>query len=176
MKFIKKTSGGFTVLEFLVVLAIIIILISIALPSLERARVKSHNEKMVTDVKTMVLGIEQFKQVCGRYPKLDDVDEVCNDDNENITVREFIPMIGDYQKSFNEEEQGTLYYYRFGTNGVCHGFHLGIRLEDSGDQVYAFSGDENERSDLEGFEACGENAQGTAFDGSVGNIFDIMRK
>ena len=53
----NKYIKGFTVLEFLIVVAIIMILIAIILPNLQLAREKSFDEKRVTDLKTISLEI-----------------------------------------------------------------------------------------------------------------------
>jgi prepilin-type N-terminal cleavage/methylation domain-containing protein len=64
----KKSAPGFTVLEFLIVLAIMLILIAIALPGLQQSRVKAEDEKRITDLRTITLGLEQYKQLCEQYP------------------------------------------------------------------------------------------------------------
>lgn len=182
MKFLRKTSSGFTVLEFLIVLAIIIILVAIALPALERARTRSYNEKIVTDLKSMALGLEQFKQSCGEYPAEISADVECNDEDREITLRNFIPMINDY--SFNSSDPGKvadIQYFRFSTGNAtfCTGFHIGAQLRNNGDNDLnfdSFLGDMN--FDSRDFDPCtvGNSAPGSGFDGESSGIFDIVRQ
>lgn len=184
MKFLRKTSSGFTVLEFLIVLAIIIILIAIALPALERARTRSYNEKIVTDLKSMALGLEQFKQSCGEYPATISADAPCGDSEKNseITLRNFIPMINDY--SFNSSDPGKvadIQYFRFSTGNAtfCTGFHIGAQLRGNGENSSnydSFLGDMN--FDSRDFDPCtvGNSAPGSGFDGESSGIFDIVRQ
>ncbi len=56
----KRLQQGFTVLEFLIVIAIMCILIAIALASLTSSREKAVDEKKITELKTAALGIEQY--------------------------------------------------------------------------------------------------------------------
>ncbi len=182
MKFLRKTTSGFTVLEVLIVLTIIIILLSIALPALERARVRSYNEKIVTDVKVMALGLEQFKQSCGDYPAEIKADTSCDDDkNSEVTLREFIPSINDY--SFNgigaeKKTVANILYFPFSTDKAdfCTGFHIGAQLRDGGDNssnIETFVGDMD--FDSESLTGCnGTSARG--FNGSIPGIFDIVRQ
>lgn len=185
MKFLRKTSSGFTVLEFLIVLAIIIILVAIALPALERARTRSYNEKIVTDLKSMALGLEQFKQSCGEYPATISADAPCGDGEKNsgITLRNFIPMINDY--SFNSPDPSkvaNIQYFRFSTGNAtfCTGFHIGAQLRNNGtndSNFDSFLGDMNFNS--ERFTECGVGGVtgSSGFDGSNDRgIFDIVRQ
>jgi general secretion pathway protein G len=182
MKFLRKTTSGFTVLEVLIVLTIIIILLSIALPALERARVRSYNEKIVTDVKVMALGLEQFKQSCGEYPAEITAGEPCNDSNSEVTLREFIPVINDY--SFNESavEKGkvaNILYFPFSTGNAdfCTGFHIGAQLRDGGNSsnIETFVGDMDFNSDSPDYQPCFKTTNTRGFKGET-NLFDIVRQ
>lgn len=131
MKLHYSKNSGFTVLEFLIVLGIILILIAILLPSLGASRDKSFDDKKITDLKTVALGIEQYKQVCGFYPAKIDPLETCSDHlpaGQNLS--NFIPDIASYH--FNDGNSG--YYYTplaFDRDHPldCNGFHLGAELK-----------------------------------------------
>jgi prepilin-type N-terminal cleavage/methylation domain-containing protein len=120
---------GFTVLEFLIVIAIMCILISIALASLTSSRAKSIDEKKVTDLKTAALGLEQYKQVCGTYPAEIDPNQQCDALGTN-TLTMFIPNIESYH--FNDPAYGFYYTplsYDINHKDHCDGFHLGVELK-----------------------------------------------
>ncbi len=129
MKLYYVKSKGFTVLEFLIVLGIILLLIAIILPSLGRSRDKSFDDKKVTDLKTVALGIEQYKQICGVYPAQIGPLVNCSQLGTN-TLSSFIPDIASYK--FNDGASG--YYYTplaFDRthSDECDGFHLGAELK-----------------------------------------------
>lgn len=168
---LRKQHAGFTVLEFLIVLAIIVILIAIALPSLERARTRSRNEKIVTDLKTIALGLEQFKQSCGEYPPGISKDELCNDDNRGVTLSQFIPVMNDYQFDGGE---GDIVYFPIATgtnNNICYSFHIGANLQDASEDY--FLGDDN--FDSSESPACDGYKGGPGFKGDDPGLFDIVR-
>lgn len=172
-----RNMPGFTVLEFLIVLAIIIILVAIALPALERARTRSYNEKLVTDLKIVALGLEQFKQSCGEYPEEITNDYPCNqDDSDSVTLREFIPLINDY--SFNSSdtssEKPNISYYPFGNSDFCYGFHVGVTLRDAEDDFYV--DDANFNSLAGNYSDCLSSIGSRGFNGSDPNLYDIVKQ
>lgn len=123
-----RFQNGFTVLEFLIVIAIMCILIAIALASLTSSREKSIDEKKITDLKTAALGIEQYKQICGTYPPEIDANQQCDALGIN-TLSDFIPNIEEYH--FNDPAYGFYYTplsYDSNDMGNCDGFHLGVEL------------------------------------------------
>jgi type II secretory pathway pseudopilin PulG len=180
MNYLRKTSG-FTVLEFLIVLTIIIILVAIALPALERARVRSYNEKIVTDIKSMALGLEQFKQTCGEYPTQISPDTPCNENNPETTLRQFIPMINDY--TFNGGGTGAVadisyFPFRVGNANFCTGFHIGAALRQGNNSanIDTFVGDMDFNSIDRELVLCGDVSFSVGFDGRTPGVFDIVRQ
>jgi len=138
----KRLQQGFTVLEFLIVIAIMCILIAIALASLTSSREKSIDEKKITDLKTAALGLEQYKQVCGVYPPEIDPNQQCDALGTN-TLSNFIPNIERYH--FNDPAYGFYYTplsYDINNMDHCDGFHLGVELKTDIDGTVAI-GDSN---------------------------------
>lgn len=171
-----RTIPGFTVLEFLIVLAIIIILVAIALPALERARTRSYNEKLVTDLKIIAIGLEQFKQSCGEYPNQMHDNYRCDEKNINsITLNEFIPIINDYNYNSSATNKPNIVYYPFGDNNFCYGFHIGVMLRDAEEDFYV--GDEDFDSSNENkYSSCTPDNTGYGFNGKQEGLYDIVKQ
>jgi prepilin-type N-terminal cleavage/methylation domain-containing protein len=174
----SRLQKGFTVLEFLIVIAIMCILISIALASLTSSREKSLDEKKVTDLKTAALGIEQYKQVCGTYPPQIDPNQQCvgNDNLGTNTLSKFIPNIENYH--FNDPAFG--FYYAplaFDLNHPddCDGFHLGVMLKNKVEGTIAV-GDSNINSGDPAYHICTANdVNGAVINGVDEKMFDIFK-
>ncbi len=168
----KKHSFGFTVLEFLVVLAIILILVAILLPSLQKAREQSFDDKKVTDLKTIALGIEQFKQACGFYPPVLLGSQPCYNSSNN-TLKDFVSNIDDFKFNIQDGEYmyAAIALDQANNPSVCDSFHLGVKL--TGETVGTLSeGDSN-------FTSTGSNMCAglppISIDGNDPHIFDIHR-
>jgi prepilin-type N-terminal cleavage/methylation domain-containing protein len=159
----KKSAPGFTVLEFLIVLAIMLVLIAIALPGLQQSRAKAEDEKRITDLRTIALGLEQYKQVCEEYPYSLDPSQPC----EGKTLADFIPDLAKLNLS-------KLFKYvplSYGDGDDCIGFHIGVTLRDN-NQIITGSGDQNFDSSDSIF-CTGFNEQG--FNGKLEGVFDLHR-
>jgi prepilin-type N-terminal cleavage/methylation domain-containing protein len=66
--FTRIVGRGFTLVEILVVIAIIGILASIIMASLSTARAKGRDAKRLSDIKQIQLALELFYDACGNYP------------------------------------------------------------------------------------------------------------
>ncbi|MCB9769223.1 MAG: prepilin-type N-terminal cleavage/methylation domain-containing protein [Candidatus Omnitrophica bacterium] len=60
--------GGFTLLELLIVIAIVLILIAIALPNFLEARIRANVARANSDIRTLVTGLEAYFADWGNYP------------------------------------------------------------------------------------------------------------
>ncbi len=176
----NKLQQGFTVLEFLIVVAIIMILLSIILPSLQTARERSFDEKRVTDLKTISLELEQFKQACGGYPDKLDAGIPCGDDmTGNNNLGQYIPELGQYNINDNTVP-GYIMYTPFSVNAtdpICVAFHLAITLQSDTTGIFANGdADFNSTPSLQfPYVPCGDTGA-AGFDGSVSNMYDIFKQ
>jgi type II secretory pathway pseudopilin PulG len=174
----QKNHRGFTVLEFLIVLAIIIILIAILLPNLQKAREKSEDERMVGDLKQVALGLEQYKQICGEYPaKIEKSSSCINMDSSGTNLGNFIANIGSYK--FNDGSSGYLYApiaYNIYNPDECNGYHLGVKLtnEISGNVAVGDNVGEFDSTNLIGSVRCSGDTSG-GFNGNNSKVFDIVQ-
>jgi prepilin-type N-terminal cleavage/methylation domain-containing protein len=69
----KNTSKGFSLLELLVVIALIGLLSSIVLVAVNKARIRSHNTQRIHDMTQIQLALELYYQKHGAYPEGDHV-------------------------------------------------------------------------------------------------------
>ena len=64
----NTTQRGFTLVELLTVIAVIGILSSVTIFSLSGARERARDGERVSEIGTIVLAAELYKDACGRYP------------------------------------------------------------------------------------------------------------
>lgn len=166
-------AKGFTVLEFLIVLAIILLLIAIILPNLQKSREKSVEEKKVSDIKIVALGLEQYKQICGSYPEKIEKLATCPQMNSETNLGTFIPELDKLQFSVGSSEY---LYYPISLNPIdtneCTGYHLAVKLGHDITGTNLSVGDKN--FDSRTAPSCG-NTSAVGFDGNDPAIFDIAR-
>lgn len=166
-------AKGFTVLEFLIVLAIILVLIAIILPNLQKSREKSVEEKKVSDIKIVALGLEQYKQICGSYPEKIEKLATCAQMNSETNLGTFIPNLDTMRFSIGSSEY---YYYPISLNSIdtndCTGYHLGVKLNHDITGTALSVGDKN--FDSRSMPSCG-NTSAVGFEGGDPTIFDIAR-
>jgi prepilin-type N-terminal cleavage/methylation domain-containing protein len=66
---IFKTSRGFTLVEIMIVVAIIAVLVTIAVPAWTRASYQARNTRFINDAKKFADGIELFASEKNYYPE-----------------------------------------------------------------------------------------------------------
>ena len=129
----KKFHAGFTVLEILIVLAIMSILMSLILVGLNSARSHSQDQNKVTAVQTIVVGLTQYYDACRSYPAtLDATNPATCSNLGGKTIIDFIPDLA----SYNFNQTGSSYMYTGLTTGQsnstdCSNFHIGVNLAGS---------------------------------------------
>lgn len=69
MKWKKAGNGGFTLLELLIVVAVIGILAAIAIPALSSYRVRAYNTSAVADLASLKTQLESYYSEEKAYPK-----------------------------------------------------------------------------------------------------------
>lgn len=88
-----KLNSAFTLVELLVVVAIILILAGIILPNITNARMKSRDSKRISDIGQLQLSLEQFFNRCQGYPSAAPLTTSSNVAGCSYTLGSFISVI-----------------------------------------------------------------------------------
>lgn len=129
----QKKFGGFTLIEILVVIAIIGILASVALVGLGPVQKKGRDARRISDLRQIQTALELYFTKCGRYPAsgfsnmvasltAPDLSGECNSGG-SIGVRT-IP---------NDPRNADQFVYNYGSNGTS--YVLSARMEDEANAV-----------------------------------------
>ncbi len=114
---------GFTLLELLVVIALIGILASIVMVSLRRVRVEARDARRIDDLRTIADALERYAIDNGHYPRPDQIDKDnfnfdYSNDNEflNILVPDYLSSIprGPINGSGSAPWEPGNYFYAYG--------------------------------------------------------------
>jgi type II secretion system protein G len=106
---------GFTLIEFLVVIAIIGILSSVVVASLNTARLKARDAKRIADIKQIQLALEMYNDKNGSYPTA----------LSALTTAGFISVVP------TDPSAGAAYSFGYNPSTSPTTYHLGATLEDS---------------------------------------------
>lgn len=173
---VSGSLKGFTVLEFLIVVGIMVILISIVLVGLSSSRVRARDDRRIARIQTVAIAIEDFAADCRTYPLRMDLSYACPSDT-NLTL-------GRYISDFNGDDwnqPGGLNYVpiSYGSGVGCTGYHLWVQLENqnnslaTGDANWSSIGQTSCLSD--GVDSTTGNPSPTAVNGVTDGIYDLHR-
>jgi len=160
MKKITSFEKGFTVLEFLVVLAIIGILIAVALTGIDLSRERARDNTRISDMQNIALSLQQYNDVCREYP-YDIYDLNSPSDNgcpNNVTWESFATPILKDGLMPTDPVDGSQYSYVgisiYINSPVCVGYHLGAYLEQEENKLLANDANANSIP----YPICGNNS------------------
>src|SRR3989344_1934965 len=126
-----RINSGFTLVEMLVVVAILLILSTAGLSNFIFSIVKSHDTQRKQDLATIVKGIEAFVNDFGSYPD-------CDDDNSGLVACNFGGSMKAYfggtaqtylSRLPADPVPGQVYFYE----KTASGFNLYASLENAND-------------------------------------------
>jgi prepilin-type N-terminal cleavage/methylation domain-containing protein len=172
----KKFHKGFTVLELLIVIAIMAILMSLILVGLQSARSHARDQDKVTNLRTIVVGVTQFYDICRMYPASLDSTTTCPSLGTK-TLGDIIPNLADY----HFDATGSDYTYTALSGDTtdqtdCTNFHIGVHLDGN---VSSFSSQKSSFNSTIvnlplGMVICSSSTF-SGFDGTVDSVFDIKK-
>jgi len=129
-----KSGAGFTLIEILVVVAIIGILASVILVSVTSARARARDIKRVSDIRQLRTALELYFGNNGEYPTSDEFDQDCTEGNPAGTkclAPKYIPQIS--VDPFTGDEYKYVGIDADFAPGAakCLSYHLGAKLEET---------------------------------------------
>jgi prepilin-type N-terminal cleavage/methylation domain-containing protein len=178
----KRTQKAFTVLEFLVVIAIMGILISIVLVGLSAARERSRDDRRIARMQTISVALEDFASDCRAYPLRLDPTYECPS-NTALTFGNYISGLP--EDLINDSTvPGRIHYQplSFSTNNGtgCTGYHLYVQLEQLGNQTAM----RDSNFDSTQFQVCNADTAGitdtgnpspSPINGATDGVYDLRR-
>lgn len=139
----KKTKSGFTLVELMVTIAIIVLLTGIIMTNLVKPKSKARDAKKVSDIAQIQLAIELYFDKCKQYPNPTASNNVdinasnsasggaCTDNGTNVTLQRFISKI----PTATDGSAYDYYINNSGASGTKTDYILHAKLENSNDSV-----------------------------------------
>lgn len=178
----KFNHKGFTVLELLVILGIIIILMALVLVALNATRARSTDERKVAALRPVVIELQDYFSVCRSYPENISQSALtsgapCADlMQQGKTIRDLLPSA--YDLNFNGT--GSEYHYQAlevtTLPGDCTNFHVWVTLNNPGGTLLQQKSNMNASSYAQyNLGACGGVAQLPALTTNNDTVVDIFK-
>lgn len=127
-----RNHRGFTLIEVLIVVAIISILASVVLIGLGPTRRLGRDARRISDLRQVQNGLELYFNRCGYYPGTAQASAPCGAYSAIASWADLTAAISGsgFGSIPNDPTGGTNYLYGASANGV--GYVLGAKLEDAG--------------------------------------------
>ncbi len=141
--FRANKENGFTLVELMIVVSIILLLTASLFSKIKRNRMRARDNVRIADIDTIRLALEEYRRECGEYPERLDP-ETHNGCSYGQKLSDFLnpipvnpPYDGErYFKGYSDSQiSGDNTYFYAGlsnkTGGKCYDYHLGVELEST---------------------------------------------
>ncbi|MCD5390094.1 MAG: prepilin-type N-terminal cleavage/methylation domain-containing protein [Candidatus Pacebacteria bacterium] len=150
MKYIQK---GFTLVEMMVIVALVSVLLILTMTSVKKQKITSRNNVRISDIKLMRLALEDYKLTCGQYPPRFELNAHSNSGPcsaaSGITLGDFIsdipvnpnhpnPQWDSYVASSGINGSNGYLYAGLSSSpisGKCYDYHIAAELEMLGQDM-----------------------------------------
>lgn len=132
------SKSGFTLIEMLIVIAVIAILASVILVGLGPVQKQGRDSRRISDLRQVQNGLELYYNKCGFYPGANNFgNSACatagsDDPVWNNLANALISSNIGVSNVPVDPTNNTIYFYRYGTDANQDNYVLGAQLEDSG--------------------------------------------
>ena len=125
-KILYKKNKGFTILELLVVVAIIGLLSAVVMASLNSSRSKGRDARRIEDIRQIINATELYFNATGKYPSRAQFENPIKAQNPLSLYLWPIPKDPKTNLQYNFSGVRT-----GGVNTPCTGYHVGVSLENN---------------------------------------------
>ncbi len=134
MNRIQKKEKGFTLIEVMVVIAILAIISTITIVSINRTKQNVNDKQMIQDLNEIRAGLDQYKAVCKMYPLELDVNENSGLGGTGVCSKK----LGEIMPHLSDIVISDFSYYplsRNSSSGYCSGYWIAVKLDSSNGQL-----------------------------------------
>ena len=162
---INKKNNGFTIIEIMVVVALVAILLGIVVVNLSKNRAITRDNIRVADIQNIRLSLEEYRVACGVYPASLDLSanngrrpgSTCNNTLGDFISR--IPRVPEYSsgntnylddQGVRPEDREQYFYYGLSNElaGPCYDYVIGVQLEYGSGNDFADNENANHLGDI----------------------------
>ena len=165
-----KLVCGFTLVEIVIVIAIMAFLTAIIYASFDTARAKSRDQKRVSDISAIQIALEQYFQKYGQYPL-----DINTDTNFSPAFIGSLPVPPSAGEQYN-----YLPLTKTSGSSICVSYQLWTTFEKSNSYLDAKKGFNSssisQAPPLNGYYECRDSAQQGVDASSSPLIYDVMGK
>ena len=137
-----KNKKGFTMIELLIVIALISIILLLVMTSLTTQRKKARDSVRISDIQKIRLALDEYRLACGEFPQSLEL-AANNGCPPEVSLADFLPQIPKSPEYSSDSElfptQGVDYFYAGLSTipgGRCYEYHIATQLEYGADNNF----------------------------------------